>query len=132
MAERAAYHESGHCPSRSSITFRSDVPHVHRAHYRPPPGLGLEAMGIFCLSGPASEEYFCGRITDGSDWVDIEIAREYLFAKFNVFTIAAEIARLRAAADRLVRTPSVQNRIRLIADALLRHGTLTGADISAL
>ena len=90
-------------------------------------------MGVFCLSGPASEEYFCGRITDGTDRIDVDMAREFLYlAKFNVFTVAAEIARLRAAADRLVRTPSVQNRIRLIADALLRHGTLTGADISAL
>jgi hypothetical protein len=29
----------------------------------------------------------------------------------------------------LLRTPSVQDRIRLIAAALLRHGALTGEDI---
>jgi hypothetical protein len=40
----------------------------------------------------------------------------------------AEIARLRDA-ERLVRTQWAQECIRLVADALLRHGTLTGDEI---
>jgi hypothetical protein len=40
--------------------------------------------------------------------------------------------RLRNAADRLVRTPWAQTRIHLIANASLRHGAMTGAQIAAL
>jgi hypothetical protein len=85
-------------------------------------------MGIFCLSGPAAERLFCGAISDDSDRIDIEMCRESLFLSgFNAFAVAAEIARLRTAADRLVR--SEQDRIRLIAQALLRHQRLTGEQI---
>jgi hypothetical protein len=44
----------------------------------------------------------------------------------------AEIARLRDAAERLVRTQWAQECIPLIADALLRHGTLTGDEIGVM
>jgi hypothetical protein len=40
--------------------------------------------------------------------------------------VEAEIVRLRDVAERLVCTPWAQECIRLIGDALLRHGTLTG------
>ena len=39
---------------------------------------------------------------------------------------AGEIARLRDAAQRLMRTAWAQQRIRLIAAALVQHGTLSG------
>jgi hypothetical protein len=41
-------------------------------------------------------------------------------------------ARLRDAAERLVRLEWGQHRIRLIAAALLRHGTLSGEAICGL
>ena len=42
---------------------------------------------------------------------------------------AAELSRCRAAAERLVRTVWAQQRIRLLAEALLRCGTLSGEEI---
>jgi hypothetical protein len=88
-------------------------------------------MCVLCLSGPASEAYYVGRIEDGSDATDYQMAREYLFdAGFNVFTVHREILRLRAAADRLVRTE--KKRICLIAAALLARGCLTGDEVAEL
>jgi len=43
-----------------------------------------------------------------------------------------EIVPLRNAADRLVQMPSVQDCIRLIAGAVLRHRTLTGDEIGVM
>jgi hypothetical protein len=42
------------------------------------------------------------------------------------------MARLRDAAHRLVQTPWAQQRIRLVAAALLHHGTLTGDEIGVM
>jgi hypothetical protein len=82
------------------------------------------------LLKPASEERFCGSIDDGSDQVEYTIARRYLARQFGPLQVAAEIARLRDAAQRLVRTAWAEERIRLLADALLRHGgTLSGEEI---
>jgi hypothetical protein len=43
----------------------------------------------------------------------------------NPLQAAAELARYRDAARRLVRSPWAHQRIHLLADALLRQGTLT-------
>jgi hypothetical protein len=73
-----------------------------------------------------------GPIANGSDRADYEIARHYLARQFDSLKVGAEIARLRDAAQRLVRTPRAQHRIRLVADALLQHGTLTGDQIGGV
>jgi hypothetical protein len=57
------------------------------------------------------------------------MARHYLSRRSDPLQIGAEIARLRDAARRLVRTAWAQHRIRLVAAALLRHETLTGDEI---
>jgi hypothetical protein len=88
-------------------------------------------MVTFCFAGPAAEELFCGALDDGSDRADYEMAKHYLSRRFGPLQIGAEIARLRDAAERLVRTPWAQHRIGLIAGALVRHGTLTGEELSA-
>jgi hypothetical protein len=71
------------------------------------------------------------RSTKGTDEADYRMALEYLnLARRDVFTVEAEIVRLRTAADRLVRVPSVQRSTRRIASALLGlHGTLSGDEI---
>jgi hypothetical protein len=137
--ERAAYHEAGHCAAASAfgipiiaVTIEADAGHLYRGHYRERADLALECIVTMCLAGPAAEELFCGPIADGSDRADYEMARYYLARRFEPLRIGAEIARLRDAADRLVRTAWAEERIGLIADALLQHGTLTGEEICGL
>jgi hypothetical protein len=47
-------------------------------------------------------------------------------------TIGAALSRYRDAADKLVRTPWAQERIPIIANALLQRSVLTGDDIAGL
>ena len=82
LSERTAYHEAGHATAALafgipiiSVTVDNGTPHMHRGHYRAPHDRGLEVMVTLCLAGPAAEALFCGPITDGSDHVDIEMAR---------------------------------------------------------
>jgi hypothetical protein len=133
------YHESGHVTAALayaipviSVSIDNDTPHLHRARYRAPHDLGLEAMVTLCLSGPSAEELFCGPITDRSDQGDYDMAREYLSRCIsNPLRAAAELARYRAAAARLVSSVWAQQRIVVVADALLRRGTLTADDVAA-
>ena len=85
---------------------------------------------ILCLAGIAAEELFCGPIPDGGDLADLRMAREHLSrAIADPLQAAAELSRCRAAAERLVRSAWAQQRIRVLADALLRCGTLSGEEI---
>jgi hypothetical protein len=122
---RTALHEAGHAVA-------GIAPHLHRGRYQPQHDAGLECMCVLCLCGPASERFFCGPINDGSDQIDYEMARHYLSRQFAPLRLGIEIARLRDAAERLVRTPWAQHRIESIDDALLEHGTLSGADLDAI
>jgi hypothetical protein len=138
MVKRAAYHEAGHCLGAIaygvpiiSVTV-SPSPHMLRAHYHAPADIGLEAICILCLAGPASEEYFCGKIDDGSDQTDITTVRKYLSRQYDALQIRFQFDRLRDAADKLVRTEWAQQRIKLIAAELLARGTLSAEDIAAL
>ena len=60
------------------------------------------------------------------------MACEYLARQLNPLQIGGELVRYRDAAQRLVRSPWAPRRIRLLADALLRHGTLSGEQIFEL
>ena len=84
LRERTAIHESGHAIAALtyaipviSVTVADDVPHLRRGHYRPPHDCGLECIVTLCLAGPEAEKEFCGPITDGSDRVDYEMARDF-------------------------------------------------------
>ena len=139
LRQRISFHEAGHATAALvynipiiAVSIDADVPHLHRGHYRAPANFGLERLVTMCLAGPAAERYFVGPITDGGDQPDIQMARGYLSQRFDPLTVGAEIVRLRDAADRLVRTLWVQDRIRWIAAALLRHGTLTGDEIGVM
>jgi hypothetical protein len=108
VRQRAAYHEAGHCAAALaygipiiSVSIHTDMPHMHRGRYRAPHDAGLECMATLCLSGPAAEEYFCGSIEVGADRIDVEMVRRYLARRFEPLRIAAEIARLRDAAERI-------------------------------
>ena len=89
-------------------------------------------MVTLCLAGPEAEREFCGPITENSDRVDYEMAHEYLARQLNPLQIEAELTRYRDAAQRLVRSPWARHRIRVLADALLRQGTLSGEQIFEL
>jgi hypothetical protein len=93
----------------------------------------LECLTVLCLAGIAAEELFCGAVTDGGDLADYQMARECLSRSIaNPLQAAAELLRCRTAAERLVRSAWAQQRIRVLADVLLRHGTLTGDEISSV
>jgi hypothetical protein len=139
LRQRCAMHEAGHCVA--AITFGIPLvsvtiehrPHLHRAHYRAPDAdFGLESTVTLCLAGPEAEREFCGPITDDSDRADYEMAREYLARQLNPLQVGAELVRFRDAAQRLVRSPWAQHRIHLLADALLRTGSLSGEQIFEL
>ncbi len=86
---------------------------------------------ILGLSGPEAEREFCRAADDGGDCIDYEMARRYLARRIdNPLHAAAELARFREAAQRLVRSPCTQARIRLLADALLRN--VSGDEILGL
>jgi hypothetical protein len=136
---RAAFHEAGHCAAAIifgipiiHVTIEADAGHLYRGHYRERAYLGLERIVTMCLAGPAAEEFFCGPIEDGTDRADYAMARHYLARRFDPLQIGVEIARLRDASHRLVRTPWAQQRIRLVAAALLHHRTLTGDEIGVM
>jgi hypothetical protein len=129
--QRTVYHEAGH----TAAALAYGIPIISVTSIRIPrtcTGAGLECMVTLCLAGPAAEAYFCGSIEDGADRIDIDMARRYLARRCDQLRIGAEIARLCDAAEHLVQTTWAQQRIRLVAEALLARGTLTGADIDAL
>jgi hypothetical protein len=129
-------HESGHvCAALVygilvlSVTI-DPPPNLRRGAYKAEHSCGLERLTVLCLAGPAAEEMFCGPITDGGDEPDLRMAREHLARSIsNPLQAAAELSRCRAAAERLIRSAWAQQRIRLLADGLLRCGTLSGEEI---
>lgn len=101
LRQRIAFHESGHVGA--ALIYNVPVvhvtieggPHVRRARYRAPRDLGLEAIVVLCLAGRASEQHFCGRITDGSDQADLAMARDYLRSGLGPLHVEVEFARYR-------------------------------------
>jgi hypothetical protein len=137
--ERCAYHESGHVTAALvfgvpiiSVTI-DHPPHMHRDAYKAAHACGLEHLTTLCFAGIAAEEMFCGPITDGGDLADYAKAREYLARSIpNPLRAAAELARARESAQRLVRSQWAQARIAKLAEALLARGTLSGEEIFEL
>lgn len=139
LRERCSYHESGHVLAAIvfgvplvRVSIDADVgPHTHCARWRAAhPDLGLESMVILTCAGRAAEELFCG--TDGADadQGDLANARAYLArAIANPLQAAVQLSLYKSAAERLVRSEFARDRIRVLADALLRHGTLSGEQI---
>jgi hypothetical protein len=141
LQERRAYHEAGHTTAALtfgipvvSVSIADDRPHLHRARYRAHDAdFGLEAIVTLCLAGPQAEREFCGPVSDDGDRVDYQMARRYLADRIdNPLQAAAELVRYRDAAQRLVRSPWAQQRICLLADALMLHGTLSGDEVVEL
>jgi hypothetical protein len=135
--QRTCVHESGHavaclCLGIPLAHVSIDPPHLHRGRYQPAHDAGLECLATMCLSGPAAETIYVGPITDGGDHGDYRMAREYLARRCGPLQIATELDRLRDAAARLLTTEWASRSVHLIADALLRRQTLSGADIEAL
>lgn len=83
-----------------------------------------------CLAGSEGERLFFPAGDDGyGDAIDLKVIRGYLQPRSELEFIA-EVARLRAAARRLV--VSERAKIEVVAAALLRHGTLSGDEVIEL
>jgi hypothetical protein len=130
LRQRIAWHEAGHAVAAItygvpiiSITVDGDMPHLHRGRYRAPSAdLALESLCVLCMAGAAAEEFFTGPITDNAARDDYDMARSYLARYYDPVTVGAGLKQARDAADRLVRTPAVAERIKLIANALQQRG----------
>jgi hypothetical protein len=140
IRERITYHEAGHCVAALvfdipiiRVTIEADVPHLHRGRWRSESDMALANIVTLCLCGPAAEIAYVGPICDDSDHVDYAMARKYLSeGGFDPVLIEVEIDKCRDAANGLVRTPWAQDRIQLIAAALLKRGSLSGEQIFEL
>ena len=136
--ERVATHEAGHCVA--ALTYGIPLvhvsivghPHAQCANYRPPQGLACEALLTFYLAGSGAEKEFCGASDHGGDRIDVDNARRYLARRFAPLQVGFQLVRYRDAAQRLVQSAWARQRIRVLAEALLSHGTLTGEQIAAL
>ena len=136
--ERCAIHEAGHCVAAivygiKILSVGLDPPNMHRGRYTVEHTFGLECLTVLCLAGIAAEELFCGPIEDGGDEPDLRMAREHLArAIANPLRAVQELARCRAAAERLVSSKFAQERIAKLAEALLARGTLSGEEIHGI
>jgi hypothetical protein len=117
-------------PEEHSATIEHGQPHFVRGRFQRTRDLAIEHLCIISLAGPAAEELFCGPITDSGDKVDLRIARGYLEPYFPAIALGAHLHRLRAAAQRLVI--DAKPKIKLIADALIAYGSLTGDEVYEL
>jgi hypothetical protein len=95
-----------------------------------PHGLATEIRVVFLLSGGEAERVFFG--SDDGSAGDLRTAREHLVQRCGPLRIGIELDRYRDAARRLVTSAWALQRIRLIADALLRCGSLDAEQIYEL
>ena len=113
LQQRYATHEAGHCVAALayaipivSVSYRQrhDRTCIAGTIIRRMRTSDWNAMVTLCLSGPEAEREFCGPISDNSDRVDYEMAREYLARQLNPLQVGVELVRFRDAAQRLVRS----------------------------
>jgi hypothetical protein len=140
LRQRVATHEAAHavCAILYGIPILSvslDPPNMHRGRYTAEHAFGLECLTVLCLAGIAAEEYFFGApIPDpAAIQQDLNMARECVARSIaNPLQAAIELQRCRIAAERLVNSVWAQQRIRLIANALLVRGVLSSEEIFEL
>ena len=76
---------------------------------------------------------FCGPITDNSDRVDYQMARDYLARHIaNPLQAAAELVRFRDAAQRLVRSPWAQHALSRLPTLCCGTASLSADEIFEL
>jgi hypothetical protein len=136
LAERIAYHESGHCiacitcavPIISATVV--DRPLVRRARLRA--ALSVEVVGTICFAGSAAEELFCGPPPPGDrrDGFDFEMAYRHLRQHAGPLRLGLEFERLRDSARRLVASQWARSAIPKLAAALQSRGTLMGEQVT--
>jgi hypothetical protein len=138
LRQRIATHEVGHV--LAALTFGIPLisvsvvghPHAQCGRYHPPPGLGIEALLTFYLAGSESEKEFFGTSDDDDSRGDLDSARAELARRYAPLQIGFQLLRHRDAARRLVSSAWAQQKIRVLAAALLAHGTLSGEQIFEL
>jgi hypothetical protein len=88
--------------------------------------LGTQSLVVTALVGPAAERLFFGGSDDGGD-IDRRKALEILAECFSEAEVPMQFRRMEVAAARLLRDHA--NQVQAIAAALLRHGSMSAADI---
>ena len=131
---RIAIHEAGHVVAAialripiKSVTIARENPHMHRLAYKSPHVYGAECLAALSLAGAAAEALLCGAGKHGDD-IDRRMARDYLEQRYGDVQIEDRMAQAEKHAHALVSAS--RREIELIADALLRHDTLSGAQIA--
>jgi ATP-dependent Zn protease len=136
-AERIAYHEAGHCVACSvyhmPVVAVHATPNSGRTAGRNPHLSrrdAVEALVVTSLAGAAAEDLFFGWSDVASDRDDRRMARRYLKSFYDVDEIRPQMNRMRDIAERLVTVERA--KIEIVADALLRYGSLNGDEVSEL
>jgi hypothetical protein len=136
--ERTAVHEAAHTVAAlvfgiPVLSVSLDPPNMHRGRFTAEHACGLECLTVLCLAGIAAEEYFFGTpIPDpAAIQQDLNMAKECVArAISDPLRAQVELARCRLESQRLVN--SAQQRIRVIANALLVRGVLSSEEIFEL
>jgi hypothetical protein len=119
---RAAIHEASHaCACRVlglpviKVTIADGGAYLQRGCYQQQPDLAVECLSIMALAGSEGERLFFSG--DGDDYygdkIDLAMVRRYLQPRSEL-EFVAEIARLRAAARRLVMASRHQIEVSAI------------------
>ena len=81
---------------------------------------------------PEAEALLCGRIDDGSDQTDYDMARPYLTREFQPLQLATELARFRDAAQRLVRSAWGRENLPSVGDDFTAERSANGRNRRAV
>ncbi len=72
-----------------AVIIADDRPHLLRGRYRPAHDCCLHLVTL-CICGAKAEALICGLIEDGSDLIDLQMARNYLAREFEPLRLATE------------------------------------------
>ena len=132
-ARRICTHECGHLIAAAhynipvtEVSIDDVQPYVLGGNYH----VSEHGNAVISLAGAAAEKLIYGSITAGSDYIDQQMARDYLLQYYSADQLEQQLQHAARIADRLVR--SERSRIERLAYELLRRGYLDASTIIEL